>query len=237
MPRVVLAHGFTQTGESMAPLAALLRRRGIATECPDLPGHGRASTADPDLWAGARELAAVHGRAVYAGYSMGGRYCLHLALQSPESVERLVLIGATPGLERAEERAARRAADEALAASIERDGVNRFLAQWLANPLFATLPAAAAGIEERRANSAAGLAASLRAAGTGAQESLWPRLGELRMPVLVVTGALDTKFSAIARRMADAIPDPHRVEVPDAGHAVHLERPDAVAGAVADFVS
>ena len=107
--------------------------------------------------------------------------------------------------------------------SIERDGVDAFLERWLAQPMFATL--ADPGLDDRRRNDAAGLASSLRLAGTGTQRPLWDRLPALTMPVLVVAGALDAKFVAIAERMADAIPDATLAVLDGAGHTAHLERP------------
>jgi 2-succinyl-6-hydroxy-2,4-cyclohexadiene-1-carboxylate synthase len=150
----------------------------------------------------------------------------------PEVVRRLVLVSATAGIEDPGERAARRHEDEELAAAIERDGLDDFLDRWLALPLFATLPRDAAGVEDRRRNTAEGLATSLRLTGTGTQESLWDRLGELAMPVLLVAGALDTRFVAIAERMARLIPGSSLEVVADAGHSVHLERPDAFTDAL-----
>ena len=70
------------------------------------------------------------------------------------------------------------------------------------------------------------MASSLRLAGTGAQQSLWPDLPSLAMPVLLVVGALDDKFVVIADQMAALIPDVAVEVIPDAGHVVHLERPD-----------
>jgi 2-succinyl-6-hydroxy-2,4-cyclohexadiene-1-carboxylate synthase len=158
---------------------------------------------------------------------MGGRLALHLAVARPDLVERLVLVSATPGIEGDDERAARRHADDALAAAIERDGVDAFLTRWLAQPLFTTLPPAAAQQADRRRNSPTGLASSLRLAGTGTQAPLWDALPALTMPVLVVAGALDDKFAAIAERMAAALPDAMLAIVDGAGHTVHLEQPDA----------
>ena len=82
---------------------------------------------------------------------------------------------------------------------------------------------------DRRRNTAPGLAAALRGLGTGAMPSLWDRLGELPMPVELVVGARDDKFRAIAGRMAERLRDARVHVVEGAGHAVHLERPDAVA--------
>jgi 2-succinyl-6-hydroxy-2,4-cyclohexadiene-1-carboxylate synthase len=233
--RLVLVHGFTQTAESWKPFAGLLRERlAPATDIValDAPGHGALAGVHVDLDVGAATIGRAGGPGTYVGYSMGGRYCLHLALGEPRLVERLVLIGATPGIEDDDERAARRRADEALAQRLERDGLERFLTDWLAQPIFATLPPAAAGIEQRRRNTVEGLASSLRLAGTGTQVSLWPRLGELTMPVLVVAGQLDEKFTAIGRRMAGAMPAATFVAIDGAGHSVHLEQPERAADAI-----
>jgi len=225
--RLVLVHGFTQTTRSWDPIVEQLAP-GHRTVAVDAPGHGDSAHADAGLDEGARLLAEVGGTATYVGYSMGGRMCLHLALERPDLADGLVLIGATPGIEDDVERAARRRADDELAASIERDGVDAFLDRWLGQPLFATLTTAAPGLEDRRRNSPDGLAASLRNAGTGSQEPLWDRLGELDMPVLLVVGELDAKFTAVAEQMAARIGDVTVAPVAGAGHSAHLERPDVV---------
>ena len=222
----MLVHGFTQTGRSWATIAADL---GTDHEVVlvDAPGHGGSAAVRADLARGAELLVDACGAGIYVGYSMGGRLALHAALAAPSSVSALVLVGATAGIDDPGERAERRAADDALAASIERDGVATFVDRWLAGPLFATLPLEAAGREERLSNTAEGLADSLRTAGTGAQEPLWDRLGELPMPVLVVAGEHDAKFTQVGERLAAAIPDATFVTISGAGHAAHLEQPDA----------
>jgi 2-succinyl-6-hydroxy-2,4-cyclohexadiene-1-carboxylate synthase len=98
------------------------------------------------------------------------------------------------------------------------------------NPMFAGIDPAAAGLEERRRNTGPGLASSLRLAGTGTQLPLWEKLGRLDMPVLVVCGEADTKFTALGRRLTDAIgPNATLAVVAGTGHAPHLQRPGAVA--------
>ncbi len=234
---IALVHGFTQTGRSWGRIAAALAadHRVVVV---DAPGHGGSSEIRLDLRHGADELVACAGRATYVGYSMGGRLALHAAIAHPASVERLVVLGATPGIEDDSERADRRRSDEALAAEVERDGVEAFLTRWLAGPLFERLPAAAADLEDRRRNTAAGLASSLRLAGTGAQEPLWDSLSSLPMPVLVLAGALDTKFAAIGRRMAEVIGrNATFATVAGAGHTAHLERPDEFLALVTGFLS
>jgi 2-succinyl-6-hydroxy-2,4-cyclohexadiene-1-carboxylate synthase len=186
---------------------------------------------------GAELLGDAGGRAVYVGYSMGGRLALRLALDRPELVRALVLIGASPGIEDADERAARVASDEVLAAKLEAVGVDAFLDDWLRQPLFASLTEEQAMREQRRANTVDGLVSSLRLAGTGAMEPLWARLRSLRVPVLMITGRRDDKFTALAHRMAEALnPYGWVVEVPDAGHSVHLEQPEATAHVVTSWL-
>jgi 2-succinyl-6-hydroxy-2,4-cyclohexadiene-1-carboxylate synthase len=225
-PDLVFVHGFTQTPASWAPV---VERIGAPARSVAVP-EGR------DFVTVARELDS--GVATYVGYSQGGRLCLQLALDRPESVSRLVLVSASPGIADGSERAARRTADERLAQEIERDGVDAFLDRWLAQPLFATLPREQAGLEERRAaNTAEHLAVQLRVLGQGVQPSNWARLGELEMPVLLVVGGLDAKYVDVARRMAAQIADV-RVEIVDgAGHACHLEQPERVAHLLTSFVA
>ena len=226
-PRLVLVHGFTQTGRSWHVLAADLARDHEVV-LVDAPGHGASAAVRADLGQGADLLGAAGGEAVYVGYSMGGRLALHLALARPDLVRGLILLGTTAGLADPAERAARRDTDEDLARRVEAEGVDPFLERWLAGPLFARLPRDRADLDDRRRNTAEGLASSLRLAGTGTQEPLWSRLPELAMPVLVLAGADDERFVAVGRRMAAAIgPNAAYTDVPGAGHAAHLEQPAA----------
>lgn len=226
-PRLVLVHGFTQDRRCWGPVAADLATDHEVVRV-DAPGHGRSAGVAADLDEGARLLGAAGGPATYLGYSMGGRLCLTLALARPDLVRALVLVGTTAGIEEGGERAARRARDEALADRIEEVGVEAFVDEWLDQPLFAGLPPAAAFREERAQASAAGLASSLRLAGTGTQTPSWHRLGALRMPVLVLAGERDERFAAAGRRMAAAVGDGATfATVPGAGHAAHLEAPEA----------
>src|SRR6266498_2093928 len=137
--RVVLVHGFTQTLAAMEPLATRLRDRHELVRV-DLPGHGGSTPPLVGVAKAAALLGEAGGAAAYLGYSLGGRLCLRLALDRPELVRALVLIGASPGLDDPVERAARQASDDALAAELERVGLERFLDHWLAQPLFTTLP-------------------------------------------------------------------------------------------------
>jgi 2-succinyl-6-hydroxy-2,4-cyclohexadiene-1-carboxylate synthase len=234
---VVLLHGFTQTGASWRGVIDALGERYTAL-APDLRGHGSAAARRPvtvDACV-ADVVADAPGRFVVAGYSMGGRLALRVALAHPERVERLVLVGTTPGIADDVERGARREADEALASELE-DGLDleAFARRWAKQPIFKGQPpeVAAAAHEDRLRNEPAGLAATLRGLGQGAAEPLWPRLGELRMPVVVIAGERDGTYAKLAERMVARLPRARALIVPGAGHAVHLEAPGIVAAALA----
>jgi 2-succinyl-6-hydroxy-2,4-cyclohexadiene-1-carboxylate synthase len=237
LPTVVLLHGFTQTRQSWRRTIAALsgRYRALA---PDLPGHGLAAERRPASFAACTAYVRALGgeRFTLVGYSMGGRIALNAALALPGSVERLVLVGASPGIADAAEREQRRLADEALAARIPSIGIEAFAREWGGQELFAGQPerVAAAAHADRLRNTADGLAAALRGLGTGVMPPLWDRLGALAMPVTLVVGERDAKFRAIAERMAPAISRSRIVIVAGAGHAAQLEEPGAVAAAITD---
>jgi 2-succinyl-6-hydroxy-2,4-cyclohexadiene-1-carboxylate synthase len=232
---LVLLHGFTHTGASWEPVATALAGR-YRVLAPDIRGHGAAGGAEPvTLDAVLADIAALAPAEpfVLAGYSMGGRIALHVALAlGPERVRRLALIGASPGLVDDTGRAARRAADDALAERVERMTIDEFAAEWSGTAVLAGQPTSvreAINVDRLRSEPA-GLARALRGLGTGALPSLWDRLGELTMPVTLIVGERDAKFRAIAEQMAPRFGGSCEVElVPDAGHAVHLESPRAVA--------
>jgi 2-succinyl-6-hydroxy-2,4-cyclohexadiene-1-carboxylate synthase len=232
-PRLVLVHGFTQTARCWGPFADQLAADGRQLVAVDAPGHGRSAAVRADIGRAAELLGNAGGRAIYVGYSMGGRIALRLALDRPELVRALVLLSSSPGIEDPTGRAQRVASDEALADRLEAIGVEAFVDEWLRTPLFASLPAELAHRDERVTNTVDGLASSLRLCGTGAMPPMWSRLSGLRMPVLLVTGEHDRKFGAIAQEVV-ARADPHAisVEVPDAGHSVHLEQPLVAASVV-----
>jgi 2-succinyl-6-hydroxy-2,4-cyclohexadiene-1-carboxylate synthase len=229
---LVLLHGFTQTRQSWRRTVAELggRRHAIA---PDLPGHGSAAARPASFAACTAYVRALggEGRFALAGYSMGGRIALTAAFALADRLDRLVLIGASPGLADAAERQARRAADETLADRILEIGVEAFAREWAALPLWEGQPerVRAAANADRLRNTPEGLASALRGLGTGVMEPLWDALPSLAVPVTLVVGERDAKFHAIAERMAAALPRPEIVVVPGAGHAAQLEQPAAVA--------
>jgi 2-succinyl-6-hydroxy-2,4-cyclohexadiene-1-carboxylate synthase len=233
---LVLLHGFTHTGRSWDGVARALRER-YRPLAPDLRGHGCAGGVTPvTLEAVMSDVdRVVRGRFALAGYSMGGRIALQYALARPARVRRLVLIGATPGIADPAQRTARVEADEKLAGEIEAMPVEAFATRWARTPVLADQPpeVAARVHADRLRNTPQGLARALRGLGAGALPPVWHRLGELQMPVLLVVGERDQKFVEIAQAMVEQIPSARLEVISGAGHAAHIERPEAVAAAIA----
>jgi 2-succinyl-6-hydroxy-2,4-cyclohexadiene-1-carboxylate synthase len=234
---VVLLHGFSGTRRAWDGVAGLLDHERYRPLALDLPGHGAAADCErPITFSGcvAAVLARAPERFALCGYSLGGRVALHVALAAPERVLRLVLVSSTAGIEDDAERAARRDADHLLAAELERIPFEEFIERWRTRPLFAGDPPEVGHVarEDQRRNRPDALADALRGIGTGEMHPLWDRLAELAMPVTIVVGDRDAKFQALARRMADLLPDA-RLHVVVGGHRLPVENPQAVAGALA----
>lgn len=216
----------------------------------DLPGHGQSSIpADPARYSLDRlstDLAKVLDdfaidRAAVFGYSMGGRAALRFALNESAHLSGLILESTTPGIEEAS-RPQRAAADGLLADMIERDGVAAFVARWERLPLWNTqtrMPDAGRKTlhNQRLANDPRGLANSLRGAGSASDTAVTRRLNEIRTRTLILTGELDKKYIEIGRILESGIPNSDMQIIPDAGHAIHLEQPDAVIDAIRGFLS
>ena len=234
---LTLLHGFTQSATCWGTfMSALAAERNVAAI--DLPGHGGSAEIHADLPTTAELVADAIEPSVVVGYSLGGRVALHLALARPDLIERLVLISTTGGIDDAEERSERRAADERLAARIEDIGVDAFLDEWLAQPLFRGLTPETALRECRRSNTPAGLAASLRRCGTGTQDPLWGRLSTIDAPVLIVVGADDAKFRDLGDRLRSSIgANAEIATIDDTGHNAPLERPGTAAETILNWLA
>jgi 2-succinyl-6-hydroxy-2,4-cyclohexadiene-1-carboxylate synthase len=248
-PALVLLHGFTGGATTWEPHVPVFAR-DFDTVAIDLLGHGASAVpAEPARYRVEHAVADLTGlldrlgiaRAAWLGYSMGGRVALRVAIARPAKVAALVLEGAAPGIADPAERAARIRSDEALAIFVEREGMAAFVDRWERLPLFATqarLPVAARASlrRQRLANDPVGLANSLRGLGQGAQEPLHDKLGNVEVPTLLVVGEEDAKFRCLAAEMSSAMPMARVAIVARAGHAPHLEQPDAFQRVVLDFL-
>ena len=254
-PAVIVLHGFTGSGAAMAPLTRRLAAAGspgpaLRVIAPDQVGHGD-SEAPEDL--GSYRVAAMADQVValadalgcetfhLVGYSMGGRVALTVGCTASERLRSLTLIGASAGIADPAERRRREQVDAARAERILAD-FEAFVDGWMTDPLFAGQAALGdehlrAARAQRLASQPEGLARSLAAGGTGAMEPLHERLVDCGVPTLLVIGAHDSKFCAIAEQLAAALPRAAVALVDGAGHAAHLERPDATAAEIAGFIT
>jgi 2-succinyl-6-hydroxy-2,4-cyclohexadiene-1-carboxylate synthase len=235
-PAVLFLHGFMGSSADWNDVVAAIEDRAFCITL-DLPGHGDSLGLTQDAYTMEGTTRAVVRaldeldieRPVIAGYSMGGRLALYLALRYPGRCAGLFLESASPGLESEEERAARRDADEEKAKRLESGDFEKFLRDWYRQPLFASLARDEGLLRQttaaRRRNDPVELARSLRGMGTGSQSSLWGDLENLAVPALAVAGGLDGKYAGISSRMARISRRVEPVVVPGVGHNVHDEAP------------
>jgi 2-succinyl-6-hydroxy-2,4-cyclohexadiene-1-carboxylate synthase len=249
-PPLLLLHGFTGSAanwcEQLLPFAAQHRVLTI-----DLPGHGRTSSPPtPDRYtmqAVCKDLISIFeilnlSALNLLGYSMGGRLALYVAATQPAFLHSLILESASPGLEAIDQRLARIESDERLANEIEAYGISAFVERWQRLPLFATqerMPKEKRNHlnSQRLSNNASALANTLRGMGTGRQPSLWSQLDTIYLPVLLLAGELDEKYVALARQMEAALPQAQLQVFSDAGHNIHLEKPENFTDHVLAFLA
>lgn len=237
-PAIVFLHGFMGSGADWTDVLPALDGR-LYCVAPDLPGHGASVALQPEAYtveAAARALLELLDelgaeRPVVAGYSMGGRLALYLALRHPERCAGLFLESASPGIEEASEREARRRWDEEKAERLESDDFEAFVRDWYRQPLFASLARSESllrkTVKARLRNDPGELAHSLRGMGAGNQPSLWGELARLEVPSLAVAGELDEKYVRISHRMASHSTRIRAAMAPGVGHNVHAENPAA----------
>ncbi len=233
----LLLHGFAGTGRSWDAVIQAAGDPQWRPNAPDLPGHGEAEAAPAGGIPGlAASLAGKYRpTGMLAGYSMGGRVALQMALDHPGCAQRLVLVSMSPGIEDPGERARRREADDELAARFEEMTPEEVADLWLSGPLFAADPpdVQARARDQILASEPARLAGALREFGPGGMEPLWDRLPELGLPVTVVAGERDLRYREMAERMAALIPGAEVVVIPGAGHALPREAPGELAALLA----
>lgn len=248
-PTFLALHGFTGGGEDFVPFTRLF---GGKWHCPDLPGHGAHPKEDCSpqgtfAFLRAKLIKLSPPPSVLLGYSMGARAALQLALGHPWPWDAVILISGTPGISNEAERLERRRADACLAQRVETLGVAEFIDYWQSTPIIRSQQRISAKWrqsmqESRNKHTAQGLARSLRQFGQGNCPNLWPELGALRAPLLMITGADDQKYQKIASRAMDLITTQNpkakagHIVLPNAGHAPHLETPQATKEVILSFL-
>jgi 2-succinyl-6-hydroxy-2,4-cyclohexadiene-1-carboxylate synthase len=228
-PAVVFIPGFMQPGDAWAPVADGLPERypSVLLDHSENSFEGRLS-----------EIASAGEGAVLCGYSMGGRLALHAAVRAPGRYAGLVTVGASAGIDAPATREARAEADARLASWMETQPIEQIVEVWERQPLFADQSEQLIQAQRpgRLRQDPRALSMLLRTAGQGTLDALWDDLHELRIPLLALAGALDERYAEIAKRLARTVPQGAAQVVENAGHAAQLQRPEAVAMLLADFL-
>lgn len=222
---------------------------GWRIAAPTLPGHADA----PTVFTGEEIAGEVFGwmdacgiaSAAIAGYSLGGRLALRLALDNPARFPVFVGISTTAGIDDAVEREARRVADEAVAARMRvfanRESFREFLEQWWELPVFGSPTSTplhrAKFISSRLKKSPAALAEALLAWSPGVLPSGWGRLALYPGQALLICGEADLKFTALMERMRSTFRLAKSHMVSAAGHRLLEECAEEVAAVVARYLN
>ncbi len=250
-PPLILLHGFLGSCADFAALLPSLSAHFYCIAC-DLPGHG-STNAGLGNYSFTRTAQALidlldHlkiSKAHVLGYSMGGRIALYLACEFPDRIEKVIVESASPGLKTERERQERQRQDDLSALRLLNTPLPDFLKQWYDNPLFADLKQHpdifAAMLQRRLHNRPEEAARGLCGLSLGRQPSLWNSVSQLKPPLLIMVGELDSKFVSIGKEMFEVCQQNHRQATfsifEQCGHNLHLVAPNAYINSVVRFFS
>jgi pimeloyl-ACP methyl ester carboxylesterase len=235
-PPVVLVHGLGGRSEDWRNLAPFLVRAGFSVYMPDLPGYGRSDKPADFSYSIPDEAESVVGfmdavrlqQVDLGGWSMGGWIVQYLALRHPERVAKLMLFDSA-GIQ---EKPAWNTDLFTPVSAMELDQLDALLM-----PHPPAVPSfIAADILRTSRNRAWIIHRALTSMLTGrdATDTLLP---ELKMPVLIVWGALDhiTPLSQ-GETIHRLIPQSQMEVVPGCGHLAPVQCADKMGPTVAQFL-
>ena len=250
-PIILFLHGFIGNLHEFDEAIEILAEE-FSFLTVDLPGHGKTQVLGGDESYTMANTA--HGvinlldelkiqQCFLVGYSMGGRLALYLTLHFPERFVKVVLESASPGLETETERLARVKSDaqiaRKLARSITREDFATFLLNWYIQPIFGAIknhPKFEIMLESRLQNHPLELTKSLQFMGTGNQPSLWNKLNQNTIPLLLLTGEYDQKFIDINTEIAQKCQLAQLQIINHAGHNIHLESTEEFVKKITEFI-
>ncbi|HEX9148807.1 MAG TPA: alpha/beta fold hydrolase [Thermoanaerobaculia bacterium] len=239
-PAIVLVHGFPLDGAMWSGVARALAPRFRVFK-PDLPGRGNTDAAAPDSIAGYADfiealVTDLPPPVGIAGFSFGGYISLELMKRRPEKIRALALIDTRAA---ADDPAGRARRDETIAA-VRAEGVKSVVESMppkLLSPASLGRPDLLERVQRMISRQKPEtLAADLVAMRDRPDSTEF--LPRVAVPTLVVVGEQDALTPpADSEAMAAAVPGARLVRIPGAGHLSPMERPKAVAEALADFFS
>ncbi len=260
-------HGFLGDARDWQDVLASDALRRWSCDAMDLPIADDWGSGIAQVSAGLRD------DVVLVGYSMGARVALAVAMANvsvktdraqnasghhasadslrlsaggtPARIAGLVLISGSPGLE-TQERARRRAHDQALAARLEKlaestdrsEGTRAFLEQWYAQPVFSDLSSRQISqlIATRQTMDLRRQSRLLRTWSVSEQTNYWDRIAELDVPTLFITGQHDAKYQQIGRRFVQQCPRAELRVIENAGHDVQRHNRSALITCLVAFL-
>lgn len=210
----------------------MLRQKGVDSQADEL--------RPAEDWRESLQLLerSIPSGAILVGYSMGARLALGFPLDFDERIAGLVFISGNPGLETPEACEARWLADQRVANRLETEPIEQFLEDWYRQSVFAGVPSEVlqAEIHRKQKLDSASWPQILRANSISRQPNYWERLSELKTPTLSIAGERDEKYRAIAKRLEHELHGSQCKIIPDCGHIVHREQPQALVSAIEEFV-
>lgn len=248
-PNIFFLHGFTGSSNDWNNILPEIDNR-FNKITVDLLGHGKSDFPnDPALYSWERQVEQINGvinqftddKVILIGYSMGGRLALCYALTYPERLQGLILESVSPGIRNKQFREKRIADDEKMAQFITVHPVEDFIELWVGKEIFGTLLRFS---DEKRKeikknkikNNPIGLANSLYGFGTGKMPFLYNRFKTITVPTLLLTGELDSKFTALNKNIVKQFPSAKHKIIKNAGHPVHIEEPARFIDVVNNFL-
>ena len=202
----MILHGFLGSHEDFLPMTQRFDQH-YHFVLLDLPGHGKSVNLQryvfEEVFETLSKIKAQYGIFEHLmGYSLGGRTALYASLEDQTLTKSLVLVSASPGLKSEEARRKRIEADKRWIQKLRECSDSELIDLWYGQAVFSLSHLKRDALLDRiRKTKRDELIKSLQHMGTGAMPSLWNKLNQLSMPVILITGQFDTKFEKLAQKI------------------------------------
>lgn len=246
-PVVLFLHGFMGSAHDWLPIMEEIKDR-YSSIALDLPGHGKTTTEN-HYWerCNIRNIAEsicsflymLNIQKVYLyGYSMGGRLAMYLSVFHPRRFKGVIIESASPGIKENRERKIRMQHDSNISKLLISMNYKDFLNLWYKQPIFSNLNQRAdfdSLIKSMEKNNPSQLACALKCLSVARQPELWSHLKEIKIPMHLLTGEKDIKFTSIANKITKINPSITHKTIKGSGHKIHFEAPMEIVNAIYTF--